>query len=177
MSVALVTILMVGVVLTGYLALWHNFNNGAVAMSDVMRASAQLEMERFRTALETGDVEVGSPGCTVDLEITNTGLESITPVSDMEVMISFPGGSNEPRVLRYRKNSDDPGLDTWWVRLPGPGEADPWTVRPGSTHTIRMGLHLPEADDTVASVIVATPNGVTATADVQGLTTPCSAEG
>ena len=177
MSITLVTILMMGMFLTGFLMLWQNFNLNVVAVNDAVRVSSQLERERIRTSLHVGNVEVDTANCAIDLEITNSGLEPISPISGIEMIISFPGGSNDPRVLEHWSNSDGPALDTWLVKLPNPGEMEPSIAHPGSSHVIRMGLDLPVAGDTSAFVIVSTPNGVTAGADVTGILTPCSATG
>jgi len=174
MGVALVTILMMSAFLTGHLALWHTFNNNAVVMSDVMRISAQHERERSRTFIEISDVDVDSQSCMIDVDIINTGSEAITPMSRIEVIVSFSGGANESRVLRYRRNDHDPGTDTWWVKLSGQGEAEPTILRPGSTRTIQMGLDLPGSSGSSASVIIVTPNGVTARTEMSGIETPCS---
>ena len=175
MSVTLVTILMIGMFLTGFLMLWQNFNLNAVALNDAVRISSQLERERIRTSLHVGNVEVDTENCAIDLEIINSGQEAIAPITGFEVMVSFPGGSNVPRILEHEGGSEGSAVDTWSIKLADPSEAEPSIARPGSSHTIRMGLNLPEPSDTTAFVIVSTPNGVTVGADVTGILTPCSA--
>ena len=175
MSVTLVTILMMGMFLTGFLMLWQNFNLNAVALNDAVRISSQLERERIRTSLHVGNVEVDTENCAIDLEIINSGLEAIAPITGFEVMVSFPGGSNVPRILEHEGGSEGSAVDTWSIKLADPSQSEPSIARPGSSQTIRKGLHLPEPSDTTAFVIVSTPNGVTVGADVTGILTPCSA--
>ena len=69
MSVTLVTILMMGMFLTGFLLLWQNFNESAIAMNDAFRVSAELERGRSRTALQIEDIAVDTEACSLDVEI------------------------------------------------------------------------------------------------------------
>ena len=52
MSVTLVTILMMGAFLTGFLLLWQGFNRNAIAISDAIRISTESEREKSRVALK-----------------------------------------------------------------------------------------------------------------------------
>jgi len=174
-SVTLVTILMMGMFLTGFLLLWQNFNESAITMNDAFRVSAQLERGRSRTALMIEDIAVDTEACSLDVEIVNVGLDPIAPISGMEVIVSFPGGLNDSRLLTYKRNGDGPGLDTWSIKPPHQNDIEPAIARPGSSPVLRLALDLPEIGDTLASVLIATPNGITATTEVGGIITPCSA--
>ena len=84
------------------------------------------------------------------------------------MIVNFPGGLNDSRVLTYKRNGDGPGSDTWSLKPPYQNDIEPAIARPGSSPVLRLALDLPEIGDTLAYVLIATPNGITATSEVSG---------
>ena len=177
MSVTLVTILMMGAFLTGFLLLWQGFNRNAIAISDAIRISTESEREKSRVALKIESVTVDTEACALDVETVNAGLDPISPVSEIGVIVGFPQSTYDPRMLTYKKNDDGPAADTWSVEPPYQGEMEPVMIRPGASHILRLVLDLPDTNDTSAILFLSTPNGVTTSASVNGIDTSCSAAG
>ena len=176
MSVTLVTILMMGVFLTGFLLLWQGFNRNAIAISDAIRISAESEREKSRSALDIESVTVATEACAIDVGTVNAGLDPIAPVSEIGVIVGFPRSTHDSRMLVY-KNDDALNPDTWSVKSSYPGEIEPVMIHPGTSRVLRLVLDLPDPGPTSAVLFLSTPNGVTTTASVNEIGTACSTSG
>jgi hypothetical protein len=166
---------MMGMFLTGILLLWQNFNRSAVGLSDAIKTSAIREGVRMRTAFDIEGISVDAQSCSIVIEVKNSGSEPISPISNLAMMISFSQGANEPRVLEHRKNVEAFTPDTWTILESQAGGHQPVILYPGTSASLRIAMDLAQPGDTDASVIIATPNGVTTTALVSGISTPCLA--
>lgn len=166
---------MMGFLFTESLLVGHSISRGSIVIHEAFRSSANREGIRMRTALDIETAILNPNECSVWIQLYNSGSEPILPLSEMEILLSFPNGMNLPRRLPFRSVVEGFSSDTWSVDVDSIAGDVPVILHPGSTIPLQVAMNLTQPGDTDLFIVIATPNGITDTAQLSGLSTPCLA--
>jgi hypothetical protein len=125
---------------------------------------AVVEGERMRTALSIATaVSVdGASSSTVTLEVDNTGSTTVSEMDDMDAFLIYTAADSTPRTVRLSYVTSGPGDDEWLRSALSPDTFNPGLWDPTEQATLALKTSPAIKADTVATVVLSTPNGVTA---------------
>jgi len=155
-------VLVLGVLLTGMLLLFH----ANAASDEIVRASiqqaAQLESERARTALSIEFAEAHSVfrcDTRVELAVKNTGRVSIGDFDHMDVFTWYTPQTGDPVMRRFGYSAGNLAKDEWTLASITPDNGNlRW--EPGETAVLSWRFLQPQKQGTPGYISVGTPNAV-----------------
>jgi len=114
--------------------------------------------ERARTGLTLVSAEGG--GTTLTLQVKNTGLTSVYDYAAMDFIVDYTDAAVNTVVTYLAYTTGTLGANQWKMTSISPDSFQPNAWNPGETITLDALLSPAQSDDTIGTVIVATPNGV-----------------
>ena len=168
-SVIATAISIIVLMAAGYMLITGVTHSADVTGASV-KAAADLENQRLKTALEIDEVGSGYEDGWFSFHLKNTGATKIENITQMDVIVKMTGLNDSVDYVPYRFAGQDLTVywtsDPIWSSVPGIGDAvNPGMLDPGEY--VNIIVH---NDDGFASrtawVQVTAPNGVSASANV-----------
>ena len=162
MGTALAGLLIIGVLLSGALIIFRSDLLGNLLVTDAVKESSQLTGEQVRTRinLTAASIDTGDGNCNLTVTGDNTGSMSIADFDKMDVIVQLTTGDTLPQRLTY-VTGDTPSTTGDWAKRSISGQFEPGIWNPDEELVLKGRLDLSLGTvDTIATVTVATPNGV-----------------
>lgn len=172
MSIVLAGAWVLAIFVVSALLLAMTIFGSAFIQGDALREAAVLEGEQVRTSISIASTTNSTAGgaTTVTLLVDNTGLVTVVNRQQMDVIVRYiePNGTLNIKWLPYVA-SDPPGNDQWTIVSISPDAFNPGLWDPGERATLKLIVAPPIQIASVATVVIATPNGVSDSVSFTGL--------
>lgn len=125
---------------------------------------ALVEGERMRTAITIASAVSGDGvgASTVTLGVDNTGSTTVSAMEDMDAFLIYTAADSTPRTVRLSYVTSGPNDDEWLRSAVSPDTFNPGLWDPTEQATLALKASPAIKSDTVATVVLSTPNGITA---------------
>lgn len=163
MSIVLAGAWVLAIFVVSALLLAMTFLGSGFIQGDALKEAALLEGEQVRTSISIASItnSTAGGGTTVTLFVDNTGLVTVVKRQQTDVIVRYiePNGTLNIKWLAYTP-SDPPGNDQWTIASISPDTFNPGLWDPGERATIKLKVAPSVQNGSVATVVLATPNGV-----------------
>jgi hypothetical protein len=132
------------------------------ALAYATRHAATVANDRVLTQVEIVEVEYNDVDLSV--QVLNRGGVAITDYRNMDILVDYTAGGGGRVVSRLTFTTGAYGSGNWRINRLVPDGLHPGLWNPGETLTIQGRLPDPVDVSDTATVVVATPNGQTASA-------------
>jgi hypothetical protein len=130
---------------------------------EALREAAFLLREQVHASISIASTTNSTAGgaTTVTIPVDNTGLVTVVRRQQMDVIVKYigPDGTLHLKWLPYVA-SDPPGNDQWTIASISPDAFNPGLWDPGERATFKLKVSPVIPIGNVATVLIATPNGV-----------------
>lgn len=163
MSVVLGGVWVLAIFLVSALVLAMTIFSAGFTQGDALKGAAILDGERLRTSISIASTTNSTAAgvTTVTLLVDNTGGVTVGKRQEMDVIIRYigPTGTLNITWLPFVA-SDPPGNNQWTIASIIPDAFNPGLWDPGERATFKLKVAPAITSGSVATVVVATPNGV-----------------
>jgi hypothetical protein len=134
------------------------------AQASALQDAAELQGERARTEIGITRITSGDSGggTNVTVQVKNRGATTFGNRPSMDVMVRYTSYLDQLEVKRLTYTSGTPGDNQWTVSSISPDVFNPDLWDPEETATLSLRVVPKVKSGTTATVVVATPNGVSA---------------
>lgn len=167
MTQVLSSIWTLGLVLFASLTLFQTVVGGVWIHLGALSDLSENAMQKTRTQLTASSASSSEVvnGTQVTLMVENTGEVTIASPAEMDVVIQYTkaDGSRATERLTFESafTACNPLDGKWCLPSTSPNASDPTLWDPGETATIKLRVSPPIKLGTVATVVMAAPNGNT----------------
>jgi archaellum component FlaF (FlaF/FlaG flagellin family) len=171
METAIAALIILAIVLFGVLTMTQVYLSSQDAILESWREMEERLGERARTDLAAVGAKTIEPGYTVTVTLRNEGSTKLADFNHWDVIVQYDreGSGNVVKWLSYvdvdPESNCNPswfGLDQWCKDI---GDVfEPKIFNPEEAMTITIGLTIQIGQPTTNTVIIATPNGISASA-------------
>jgi hypothetical protein len=164
METVIISIICIALVVFGGMTM----SRGFITSVDSSTAGLEEVGQRSETILRTklSPVSADMPAAdTMDVVMENTGQVRLADFDKWDFIVHYRDGdgTNHVEWLPYAASPGDNEWNVAWIRLDGAAEVfEPNVLNPGEQVLLRAQLDPPAGAGTTNMVVVATPNGVTA---------------
>lgn len=133
-----------------------------------LQDATRVTIERSQTRLTIGDLTGGDLllGTNLTVPVANTGEVSIQEPAEMDVFIQYTQVNNQRVVKRLAHASSFVSCslvaDQWCLESLSPDSIDPQIWDPNEEATLKLRVQPGIKKNTIATIVVVTPNGITA---------------
>jgi hypothetical protein len=167
METAIVSLICIALVVFGGMTMSQGFLTSVDTSTTGLEEIGQRDETIMRTELST--VNTSQPASnTLEVILENSGQTKIADFNKWDVIVQYydDTGTYYTKWLPYTEETlDDNKWEVAWIRLDGETEAfEPNVLNSAEQIKIRAQLNPPVGDGTTNMVVVATPNGIPASA-------------
>jgi hypothetical protein len=167
METAIVSLICIALVVFGGMTMSQGFLTSVDTSTTGLEEIGQRDETIMRTELST--VNTSQPTSnTLEVILENSGQTKIADFNKWDVIVQYydDTGTYYTKWLPYTEETlDDNKWEVAWIRLDGETEAfEPNVLNSAEQIKIRAQLNPPVGDGTTNMVVIATPNGIPASA-------------
>ena len=162
MSMAISAILTISALLATAVTLTGAFLNSSAAQAAAVREAWNMEEKQLDTAfaITSASAEDSGEGTRVTLMVSNTGNRGFGTFSNMDVLVVYTTSLGDQEIKRLPYVTATPSSNEWTVSAVSPGTFHPNMWDPDETATITLQVVPPAEAETLGTVVVVGPTGV-----------------